>query len=96
MKKLVRAVNFSIRFYKKDGWTRDCLEQYLVKGRIRDTEYSRRADPPHLAYFAYDLDSDVDLLRLYENEVGSLDRIDAADLDKSNFDIFVKYINHRG
>lgn len=74
MKKTVRSSNLALRFYKYDGWTRECLEKYLLSGEIRDTEFSHHKDSPETAYFSTNLNTRLDLGSLYENEVSEVIR----------------------
>lgn len=73
-KKRVSSSNLALRFYKCDGWTGECLNQYLLNGYMRDTEYAPHFDKPEIAYFSPNIGCVMDLERLYENEVSTVDR----------------------
>jgi hypothetical protein len=73
MKKTVCSSNLSLRFYKEDGWTRECLEKYLIRGEISDTEITH-GDDPEFAYYILKTNSKLDMKRLYEEQVGRVDR----------------------
>ena len=50
-KKRVSSSNLALRFYKFDGWTRECLEKYLMKGELYDTEFTHHKDLRENAYY---------------------------------------------
>jgi hypothetical protein len=72
MKKPVYAANLAIRFYKRDGWKKNTLKEYLKSGNIYDTEYSRQTDPPSRAYYLFDVGSEVNIEDLYKNEISEI------------------------
>lgn len=74
MKKVVHTSNLALRFYKSDGWTRECLEQYLVSGEIKDTQGLPHLDSVETAYFILSPYSRLDILRLYEDQVSRVVR----------------------
>jgi hypothetical protein len=71
-KKRVSSSNLALRFYKFDGWTRECLEKYLTKGELIDTEFSHHADTPDNAYFILKPYSKLDMKRLYDEQVSEV------------------------
>lgn len=74
MKKRVSSSNLALRFYKGDGWTREVLEKYLIKGKILDTQFSHHQDPPESAYFILEVGAKLDMPRLYDEQVSEVYR----------------------
>lgn len=89
-KKIVRSSNLALRFYKHDGWTRECLEQYLVAGKIMDTALMFQ-DRPEEAYFLLDVGSRFDMQRLYENEVSDVVRRFDDDPSETDFHFMERF-----
>jgi hypothetical protein len=73
MKKRVSSSNLALRFYKMDGWTREVLEKYLIKGSLQDTEFTHH-DHGVNAYYILKVGSRLDMQRLYDEQVSEVDR----------------------
>lgn len=73
MKKKVSSSNLSLRFYKLDGWVREDIEPYLIKGRVFDTQETHK-DSFEYAYFILDVGVRLDMKRFYEEKVSSVHR----------------------
>lgn len=73
MKKHVSSSNLALRFYKSDGWTKECLEQYLLSGDLLDTE-EMHGDKPKEAYFILNVGARLNMSKLYDQEVSSIFR----------------------
>ena len=73
MKKRVSSSNLALRFYKSDGWTRECLEKYLIKGSLKDTAETHQYED-HNSYYILDVYAKLNMKNLYENEVGEVCR----------------------
>ena len=74
MQKIVSSSNLALRFYKRDGWERPTLHKYLKRGGIIDSEFHFK-DPHDMAYFIFELGSDVDVVALYDCEVLAVKRM---------------------
>jgi len=73
MKKRVSSSNLALRFYKRDGWTREDLELYLIRGSIEDTsEY--HGDSDYFAYYILSIASSLDMKAFYQEKVGEVHR----------------------
>lgn len=72
-KKRVSSSSLALRFYKKDGWTLECLEPYLIRGEFFDTERNM-SDQKADAYFVLAAGSKLDVGPLYAQEVGEVER----------------------
>jgi hypothetical protein len=92
MKKVVQSSNLALRFYKHQGWAKDCLEKYLLKGGILDTEFSHHKDPPESAYFIFVAGSRVDLEGLYKNEVETVLRAFDDKPSQSDFEFMKEHL----
>jgi hypothetical protein len=73
MKKRVSSSNLALRFYKGDGWTRECLEKYLTRGKLLDTAETH-GDKPESAYFILDVGAALDMPKLYAEQVSEVHR----------------------
>jgi hypothetical protein len=71
MKKIVRSSNLALRFYQNDGWTKEVLEKYLIKGSFLDSKERFGDTNP---YFVLNVGSQLDMKRLYEEQVSSVQR----------------------
>lgn len=67
MNRPIRSSHLALRFYKSDGWAREDLLPYLLKGRIQDTEEDK-GDQPHMAYYRLEVGGALDMDRLYVDE----------------------------
>ena len=73
MKKRVQSSNLALRFYKSEGWTKEDLLPYLMKGLIEDTE-TTHGDKPHYSYYRLDVFSTLDMDRFYKEKVSEVHR----------------------
>lgn len=73
-KKRVSSSNLALRFYKFDGWTRECLEKYLMKGELYDTEFTHHKDIRENAYYILRPGSALDMARLLNEQVSEVHR----------------------
>lgn len=91
MKKPVKSSNLALRFYKHDLWTRECLEKYIVRGELLDTEIDHN-DKPEIAYFLLRAGGAFDCKRLLEEEVSKVIR--TFDDNPNQTDLqFLEYYN---
>jgi ribosomal protein S18 acetylase RimI-like enzyme len=67
-KKEVHSSNLALRFLKRCGWTKETLEQYLIRGKLIDTQESHD-DDEYWAYYILDVGSRLDMKKLYEEQV---------------------------
>ena len=74
MKKRVSSSNLALRFYKADGWARETLEKYLIKGELYDTQFTHHQDLPVNAYFILKPGSALDMAKLYDEQVSEVHR----------------------
>ena len=73
MKKRVSSSNLNLRFYKSDGWTREDIEPYLVKGYLNDSA-EMFGDREDLAYYVLGMNTRLVMKRFYEEKVGEVFR----------------------
>lgn len=85
-KKIVRASSLTIRFYRCDGWTRQCLEAYIDDGQIHDSHLLFN-DVEDESYFVIDKISKISCELLYKYEVSSIIRTfnDSPDEDDKTY-----------
>ena len=53
--------SLAVRFYSAHGWTRELLEQYVVRGRLEEKHFNFGKDDP---YWIPDVGCDMDVRRL--------------------------------
>lgn len=72
MKKPVTSSHLALRFYKHVGWTKELLEQYLIRGRVCD----QWADQEVRDYYFLDhtMNSALDMDRLYKEQISKVVR----------------------
>lgn len=63
---IIQSSHLNLRFYKRDGWTRELLEAYLISGKILDSEQDK-GDKPSETYFI--ADSLLNIAQLYKDFV---------------------------
>jgi len=63
----------AIRFYKRDGWTLDILNQYVVNGRFIDSA-AHFGDSSDIAYFVPDVGTNLDIQRLLDEQISEIRR----------------------
>ena len=85
MKKPVRSSHLALRFYKSDGWTKECLSKYLVRGELKDSE-STHGDKPETAYFIIGVGSRLDMDNLYDHEVSIVHRWYSGPSEETDLD----------
>lgn len=73
MKKRVSSSNLALRFYKSDGWTREDIEPYLIRGRLEDTE-EMHGDREDFAYYRLEPYSRIDMKKFYAEKVSNVFR----------------------
>lgn len=74
----VHSSHLALRFYKSDGWTKEILDQYVVRGRVVDVWQ----DQPVRDYYFLDhtQSSQLDMDKLYNERVSKVYRwSDTAD-----------------
>lgn len=79
MKKVIRSSNLCLRFYIKDGWTKEELEECLINGSVEKSAYFDK-DEPHFRYLVYSINSKVDIPKL----ISKMERLDRAFDDYPN------------
>lgn len=85
IKKRVQSSHLALRFYKHDGWTKEILDQYLIRGRVVDI-YPGQKQRDYW-WLDHEQGSALDMDRLYKNEVGEVSRYrDMAALGKSDLE----------
>ena len=62
MKKPIRLSNLAMRFYLRDGWTRDELASLIVKGKLHDPFPQDKED----GYFILEVGGAFDVKKLAE------------------------------
>lgn len=62
---MIKSSHLSLRFYKKDGWTKELLEVYLTKGSVKDQMPNREV------WDYYFIDGSLDMEKLF-NEIEPL------------------------
>ena len=83
MKKPVHSSHLALRFYKCDGWTKDILDKYVLRGEMDDTEhtlYGHKNDPAN-AYFRPNMGTKLDVKALYENEISYVVHFDGHKME---------------
>lgn len=73
MKKRVSSSNLALRFYKCDGWTREDLEPYFIRGTLEDTE-EMHGDREDFAYYRLAVYSRLDMKKFYSEKVSEVYR----------------------
>lgn len=90
MKKTVHSSHLALRFYKHDGWTKEILDKYLIRGRVVDQWADQEVRDywflDHTQYSAFDCE------KLLENEVGKVVRWYDGDNRESDLE-FLKGMN---
>jgi len=71
-KKRVQSSHLALRFYKHDGWTKEILDKYLVRGRVVDIWPGQ--EQRDYWFLDHTEGSTLDMDRLYKNEVGEVCR----------------------
>jgi len=78
-KKIVQSSNLCLRFYRADGWEKETLEKYLLKGSV-----SIKHPKDELPYYTLDAGSYFDCAKLYEEQVSLLIRAFDDNLTQSD------------
>jgi len=74
MKKRVCSSNLALRFYKKDNWTIEDFEPYIIRGCMEDTA-EVHGDSDFFAYYRLSVDSKMDMKSFYEEKVSEVHRM---------------------
>ena len=85
MKKPVASSHLALRFYKRDGWTLDVLQKYLIKGQFQDTQITH-GDSSEGAYFLPSVGSVIDMKMLFEEEISGIRRWYSGEPRESDLD----------
>lgn len=72
-KKPVHSSHLALRFYKRDGWTKDLIQKYLKWGEIKDTAETH-GDSAELAYLFVDVGGQLEMKKFYDEQVSSVHR----------------------
>ena len=90
MKKRVSSSHLALRFYKHAGWTKEILDQYLLRGRVVDIWPGQ--EQRDYWFLDHTQGSRLDMKRLYENEVSEVIRYsETAEQGKSDLEYMERF-----
>lgn len=83
---LVRSSNLALRFYEKDGWTKEHIEFFLVEGEVLEQKSMFCSD-----YYIVSVGSTVDFRKL-RSLVSRVDRAFDDNPNESDNDFMKKHL----
>ena len=72
MKKRVQSSHLALRFYKHDGWTKEILDPYLIRGRVIDQREGQEVR--NYFWLDHEQNSALDMDRLLSEQISEVRR----------------------